>query len=428
MALAAIVAAAIQITAYRQANLGRQALARVEARWAARAGVEQIIAVLAANNEYPDVNNAFRVYTEMAAVSDGDLLNATYRIRHWADGQEWAGPMDEHSRVNLNLLTAQDWLNLDFMTEDMTQDIIAWTTEMSDEEAMLSAVSPALLYYSNAPSPYAPRQAPFRHVAELELVYNVLPDFVRGEDWNLNNVLDPNENDGDMLWPPDNANGVLEAGWSAFLTATSVDGGIGADGLPRLYLPLAEITEVSQRFRVNTQQAQALVSFSLNPANRLSQLFTVPLSHVREDGTIANINGPPVTQTLPLDTEQLGAVLNGATLTDPSFRDFGRMNLNTVSEWVLRDVLLMDPTLVDDLLYLRQRSSTGLTSIADLAAPPQSFTAQQLEQLADLFDVRSNVFTITSIGRSNLTGAEVQIIAVVDRSVMPIAILEYREP
>ena len=37
------------------------------------------------------------------------------------------------------------------------------------------------------------------------------PEFVRGEDWNLNGRLDPNEDDGDISYPPDNSDGKLDA-------------------------------------------------------------------------------------------------------------------------------------------------------------------------------------------------------------------------
>ena len=46
VAIAAVLVAAAQVLAFRQAAMGREAMARVEARWAARAGIEETIAVL----------------------------------------------------------------------------------------------------------------------------------------------------------------------------------------------------------------------------------------------------------------------------------------------------------------------------------------------------------------------------------------------
>ena len=51
------------------------------------------------------------------------------------------------------------------------------------------------------------------------MVLGVWPKEVRGEDWNLNNRLDPNENDGDASFPDDNADGVLDYGIAGMFTA-----------------------------------------------------------------------------------------------------------------------------------------------------------------------------------------------------------------
>ena len=46
IAIAAIVVSSVQLLGYRQAMLGHDALGRVQARWAARGGIEQSIAVI----------------------------------------------------------------------------------------------------------------------------------------------------------------------------------------------------------------------------------------------------------------------------------------------------------------------------------------------------------------------------------------------
>src|SRR6185369_12898386 len=80
VAVASIMLVAIQSTAWRQAAAGREAIARVRAKWAARAGIESCIAVLAADTLTPDPGNAFRTMDDLAQVSRGDLKQATYSI------------------------------------------------------------------------------------------------------------------------------------------------------------------------------------------------------------------------------------------------------------------------------------------------------------------------------------------------------------
>ena len=89
IAIAALIVSAVQLLGYRQAMLGREALGRVQARWAARAGIEQTIAVMALHTETPVPDDAFALIREMEYVS-ADYLDAGGRtiagwdIRHHA--------------------------------------------------------------------------------------------------------------------------------------------------------------------------------------------------------------------------------------------------------------------------------------------------------------------------------------------------------
>jgi len=47
--------------------------------------------------------------------------------------------------------------------------------------------------------------------------------------------------------------------------------------------------------------------------------------------------------------------------------------------------------------------------------------------LYEIFDTRSSVFTISSKGTAKASQVEQEIIVVVDRSTLPVTILEYRE-
>jgi hypothetical protein len=47
--------------------------------------------------------------------------------------------------------------------------------------------------------------------------------------------------------------------------------------------------------------------------------------------------------------------------------------------------------------------------------------------LNGLFDTKSNVYSISCLGRAEGSGVEQEIIAIVDRSTLPVTILEYRE-
>lgn len=423
IALGAILAGAVQIASQRQSMSGRQALARVQARWAARAGVERMISILGYHNENPDPGDAMRIYLDLGEASDGVLLNSSYRIRHHFERQEWSGPMDEHAKLNINDAPRDRLEGIPDMLPYFVDAIVDWI----DEDDIVTGDGAEAPYYLTSNFPYSPRNAPMRNTAELELIRDVrLYDF-RREDWNLNNILDPNEDDGDVTAPfDDNADGMLEANWSGLFTAYSVRGGLTATGQERLYLPDASLEDMINRLGVSRQQAQALQSYVGNPDNTLAGLWVTSLANVAADGSIS----PQVVNSsvLPLDTDQYRAIFQEATLDIPTTRPPGRVNINTASEEMLR--LLLDPlnpALADEIVSRRRARPQGYTSLVELLESPQLFTAPVMAEVMNLLDVRSNVFTITSIGRSETTGLEVQLIVVVDRSTLPIHIVEYRE-
>lgn len=108
-------------------------------------------------------------------------------------------------------------------------------------------------------------------------------------------------------------------------------------------------------------------------------------------------------------------------------RDAGKLNLNTVSRATMVEVLGLEPRFADAIVRRRSSRPEGLTSLADLADLSGASQAQLL-LLAQVADVTSSVYTIASRGRAASTGAEAEMVVVVDRSQLPAAILEYREP
>jgi len=132
---------------------------------------------------------------------------------------------------------------------------------------------------------------------------------------------------------------------------------------------------------------------------------------------------------IPLLTpDQLRAVFAETTMDDPGVRMPGKLNINTVSEDLLRRILVGKEHLADEIVFLRNRPN-GITSMVDLGLqiPALRDDTGTLEYLAQIMDTFSTVYTITSRGRSAGGGIEAEIIAVVDRSTLPVKILQYRE-
>src|SRR5690606_2788818 len=144
------------------------------------------------------------------SVARGELLQASYSVAHTRYPNEYDGAEDAHSKININAMTRNDLLTFIDMTEDVADSILDWIDEDTDVRELGAEEG---YYLRNKAFRYTPRNAPFRSLQEVELVAGVDPLLLRGEDWNLNSRLDPNEDDGDASWPPDNADGKLDAGW-----------------------------------------------------------------------------------------------------------------------------------------------------------------------------------------------------------------------
>lgn len=420
IALAAIIIGMIQTSAFGQATAGREALARVRAQWAARAGLESMIATLEWSTENPDLGSAFTLMDDFVAVSTGELDGATYRIATFEESREVLGPADAHSRLNINRLTRDQLLTIEpLMSEDVADSILDWI-DTDDDTNPLGA---ELGYYAGLPYPYEPRNAPMRSILELELVAGVDARDVRGEDWNLNGLLDPNEDDGDESWPPDNADGILDRAWSGVLTASSLDGALAPSGEAKIDLQSADAGEIVQRVKADSNQAQAIVDYVASNPNATMRDFIV-----RDLRQLAQQAGGGGGQTVRIDNltrEQLGLLLDEATVGPAESGAYipGKLNINTCPAKTLEYLPQITPEVADAIIAERSARPDGFVSLADLLSVP-GIGRRQLAAIYELLCVRSNVYEVTCRGRDARTGIETEIRAVLDRSTLPVVLQE----
>lgn len=450
IAVAAIITSSVQLFGQRQATVGREALERVQARWAARAGIEDTLTVMTDHTENPVDDDALAMFRDMYQAHKGDTLNASYDIYHHVEGhpKPFAGPMDEHSKININRESDRGLL---LVLDDVTPDVVDALADWLDEDNDISTFGVERDWYQGKESPYLPRNGPVRSLGELELIAGIWPKYFRGEDWNLNNRLDVNEDDSARSMPPDDPDDVLDGEWSSRLTVYTVTGGATDSGQPRIYLRQATAEDLMDRLGVNAAQAEALIQYGSTPGNSLSDLISTPLGGAPAGGATSNAAAAaaalasaqenpsptnragaatqPTASVAGLSEQQLRAVLAETTIEDPLDRTPGKINLNTISPDLLRDIITMmglDDAIADEIISMRSTQARGILSLVDLQKIP-NIAPEDLRAITRRFDTRSNVFCVTSRGRSWASGLEVEIVAVVDRSTVPIQILEYRE-
>ena len=127
------------------------------------------------------------------------------------------GPIDEASKININTAPFEVLELLPTITSEFAAAIVDWR----DEDDDLTENGAEASMYALMDNSYAIKNGPFETLEELRLVYGATTEMLYGEDINQNGVLDPNENDGDLSPPMDNANGVLDFGIIEYLTVYS---------------------------------------------------------------------------------------------------------------------------------------------------------------------------------------------------------------
>ncbi len=159
------------------------------------------------------------------------------------------GLMDESAKLNVNLITklAPDELSaratlmgLPGMTEPVADAILDWV----DADDNVRENGAELEAYESRNPPYSAKNGPIDTLDELLLVEGMTPELLYGEDANRNGLLDPNENDGDVSLPIDNADGVLQLGWSAFLSVNSREVNVRYDGRTKIDLNNGLLTDL----------------------------------------------------------------------------------------------------------------------------------------------------------------------------------------
>jgi DNA uptake protein ComE-like DNA-binding protein len=146
---------------------------------------------------------------------------------------------DESAKLNVNALPklfpkkedARKVLQyIPQMTPDISDAILDWI-DSDKEPRELGAEDDT---YSGLG--YKAKNGPIDSIDELLMVRGMTPQLLFGEDTNHNGLLDASENDGDLNPPFDNADGMLDRGWSAYLSVHGREGNYKTDGTQRIHV------------------------------------------------------------------------------------------------------------------------------------------------------------------------------------------------
>ncbi|MCX5768873.1 MAG: type II secretion system protein GspK [Candidatus Hydrogenedentes bacterium] len=184
-----------------------------------------------AQDENPDVDS-FKELWGRTYAADSSSLMAEFagNARSGPEYQLEIIPVDESGKVNINLAPLEILIAVlreygaGLPSPDIAKAIIDWRDQ--------DDIGPAERdLYQNFNPPYAPSDADLKSIDELLFIQGVDPNLFFGEDANHNGILDPNEDDGEAYWPPDNMDGLLQPGLADAFTVYG-DGSVNINTAP----------------------------------------------------------------------------------------------------------------------------------------------------------------------------------------------------
>ncbi|HET6429936.1 MAG TPA: hypothetical protein VM389_11065 [Phycisphaerae bacterium] len=162
----------------------------------------------------------------------------------WASGGRFEADyvvIDEEGKLNVRYASGEDLRKL-----GMTPGAIAGLFDWIDGDDATASEGAETPYYLGRSPPYRCKNAPLELLEELVLIRGFSPSDYWEEDADHDGVLDPNENDGGLSAPDDDADGRLRQGWVDLLTCAG-DGRINLNSAPPAVLETLPLSDGAVR-------------------------------------------------------------------------------------------------------------------------------------------------------------------------------------
>jgi type II secretory pathway component PulK len=418
-------------------------LARMEAvrcKWACRAGIEKAMAVL--KEDDPQIDSLQDTWS-----NDDEDFNNVPLTKCWFNVQV----TDETSKLNINTATKDQLMGLPNMVEDVADAIIDWR----DADDTPSGLGVESGYYESLPYGYMAANGPFKTIRELLLVKGVTDELFYGEDTNLNGRLDYNENDGNLSPPPDNANGLLDVGWAAYLTCypsgntqssagqSSGTSGQGASNSAQSSGGSNQNAGGSGQSSGGSNQASGGSGQSSGGSNQVSGGSGQNSGGSNRSSGGSNQSFGGSGQASGGSNQNSGGSNQGAATGanqsaggsgQTTSQSVGKVNINTASDIVLAALLGGGDeaeNTAEAIISYRESATDGIQNISELSQAGV-VSSSVVSQLQNYVTTHSNIFTIrctATADRNGPNGTTLYTEAVVDRSATPCKILYwYQEP
>jgi hypothetical protein len=320
------------------------------------------------------------------------------------------GLTDEAGKVNVNVAGPELLAELPNLSDEQIDCLLDYV-DRDDQPRPRGAEQDAYDFtIRNHPSIWT--------IEELLLIHHFDGPTVYGEDVNGNGLLDPNEDDGALTFPPDNSDGMLDRGLRSCATAVSYEYDVNRDGRPRVHinaptrqLAAAGLPRQTVEFLTAWQKAKQ------PPLESPAQLWGLTLETTERRGR----REVRVLLESGIDADNLHLAVDGLTARRQGGRMVrGRINVNTAGLDVL--AALCRSVGIDEQLAERIVETRGQVPVEDLATPAwlaSSGLIQQpetMQKLAPHLTARSGQFRLYSVGFSVPSGRYCVLEAIIDQA------------
>jgi DNA uptake protein ComE-like DNA-binding protein len=283
------------------------------------------------------------------------------------------GMVDENRKVNLNKATAEMLAACTFLSPQQIEAITGSSLTNTQSAADPLSIDAIL---------GGPVRPHFSTLDELLKLPGFTPGVIYGEDANHNYHLDPNEDDGVLLFPPDDSDGQLFLGLQEVATAFAYEFDIASDGSPRFQLNSTNRTV--PEFIIPEQTAAYIEAAWSNKV-----IFKSPVDLLGATN-IATADGKGIAMNSGVGPKELPVILDQLTTTFEA-RLVGLININSASVKVLQTIPGINEAKAELIVQTREGLSAelkksaawlyseGLLSVADFkrAAPHVTTRSQQ---------------------------------------------------
>lgn len=417
----------------------------LQARLAAEAGVQRVMLMLRTQRD----NSAFWYHNPALfdqalvwipqinpeQVGQPDLLEDSedsyaFRYSIVADDPEddltliRFGITDESAKLNLNHATPYQLAALlrqvvppDTQVQELVDSLLDWIDE-DDEPRELGAETE---YYASLDVPYRAKNAPLETVEELLLIKGFNGQILYGEDYDRNGLLTLNEDDGDVSFPPDNGDGVLNRGLLPYVTVHSQEFNAANDNKPRIFLFGADKEALREDLMEAFSNDELAVNFLIKGAKNegTEQIYSIA------ELLTQRIIDDRMTDS-PFKGDLATRLFDKCTL-DPTPQFFGRINVNTAPGHVLRCIPDLSAEHIALILQKRpQISEIARTSTAWLVTE-KILSPQEYRAIEKYITGRGRQFTVESIGFADHTGVFARLQVILDMRGPMSQIVYYRD-